>query len=418
MTDATTFQNHLETYAKLLLTLGVNVRPDQTLVIGTGTTAIEDVAPFARVLTRAAYAMGARHVIVDWGDADVARTQLLAAPDVALTEVPMWRIHWFEELSDQGAAFLNIFAPDPHLYDGIDPSRMAAAAKAGSQAAQKFAEAAASLRHAWCVASVASRAWARDIYPDKPEADAVAALWEYIFGATRVTQPDPFAAWRHHLDALNARAAFLNESRFRALRYRAPGTDLRLELPSLQTWVGGGNSKSARGEPFVPNIPTEEVFCLPVRTGVDGVVASTMPLNYNGRLIDGITMRFEHGRILDFNATSGRDILETIIATDDGSHYLGEVALVTADSPVNTGTPVRNTLFDENASCHLAIGRAYPICLEGGATMSADELAANGANTSLAHVDFMIGSDKLDIDGETAAGELVPVLRAGMWAPR
>lgn len=320
-----------------------------------------------------------------------------------------------EELAEQGAAFLSLYTPDPDLYSGVDSARVAIATRANARAGAQLAASAATLRHPWSVASIATRAWARQVYHDTPEEEAVAKLWDYIFAATRVDQDDPLGAWRRHLDGLNERTRYLNTARFHRLRYRAPGTDLRLELPERQVWIGGGNSVSAQGVAFVPNIPTEEVFSLPVRTGVEGVVTSTMPLNYNGNLIDGIRLRFEAGRIVEFDASKGRDLLETIIETDEGSHYLGEVALVPVDSPTNTGIPVRNTLFDENASCHLAIGRAYPICLEGGAAMSPAELAANGANTSLAHVDFMIGSDKLNIDGETASGELVPVFRGGMW---
>lgn len=411
------FDERLDAYLDVVLTIGINLQPGQTVVVSAGgQAAIEDAAPVVRRLTHKAYEMGARHVYVQWDDGDVARSRLLLAPEDALTEVPMWRIHWMEELSDQGAAFISLTAPDPTLFDGVDPTRVAAAMKANSQAGAKFAMAAATLRHQWTVAAYASRAWARQVHPDLAEADAVAALWNYIFAATRVNEADPIGAWRSHLADLNESVTFLDSARFKLLHYRGPGTDLRLELPEKQAWIGGGNSVSARGVPFVPNLPTEEVFCVPARTGVEGVVSSTMPLNYNGTLIEGIKLRFEVGRIVEYEASAGRDSLQTIIETDEGSRYLGEVALVPANSPVNIGTPVRNTLFDENASCHLAIGRAYPICIEGGATMTQEELAANGANYSLAHVDFMIGSEQLDIDGETASGELVPVFRAGMWA--
>ncbi|HEU0027166.1 MAG TPA: aminopeptidase [Ktedonobacterales bacterium] len=417
MTLQRPFDERLHTYLDILLKLGVNLQQGQTLVISTGSpTVIEDVAPVARQLTRKAYEMGARHVFMQWDDAEVAQMRMLMAPEEALSEIPMWRVKWMEELAEQGAAFLNLYAPDPNLYSDVDSARVATAMRAGARAGAQLAAAASTLRHPWLVASVATRAWARQVYPQAPDVEAVMTLWDYIFAATRVNQDDPLAAWRRHLDGLNERTQYLNTARFRRLHYRAPGTDLRIELPERQVWVGGGNSVSAQGIAFVPNLPTEEVFSLPVRAGVEGVVSSTMPLNYNGNLIEGISLRFEAGRIVEFDARQGRDLLATIIETDDGSHYLGEVALVPVDSPVNTGTPVRNTLFDENASCHLAIGRAYPICLEGGAKMSPEELAAHGANTSLEHVDFMVGSDKLDIDGETVSGEMVPVFRSGMWA--
>jgi aminopeptidase len=416
MTTVRPFADRLDVYLDILLKLGLNLQPDQTLLISTGPTDVEDMAPIVRLLTSKAYALGARHVFVDWADAQLARTRLLAAPEAALSEIPMWRIHWQEELGEQGAAFLSLLAPDPHLNDGIGSARLARSQRATAQATAKVASALSALRHPWLVGSVATRAWARAVYPEKSEAEAVAALWDYIFMATRVNQPDPFAAWRAHLDTLNQRVTYLNEANFRYLHYRAPGTELRLQLPDLQEWAGGGNAVSAQGIPFVPNLPTEEVFCAPYRTGVDGVVASTLPLNYNGQLVEGITLRFENGRIVEYNATKGREALEEIIETDEGAHYLGEVALVTVDSPVNTGTPVLNTLFDENASCHLAIGRAYPISVRGGANMSEEERAAQGLNYSLTHVDFMVGSPELDIDGETTSGARQPILRGGKWA--
>jgi aminopeptidase len=415
MTAARSFDDRLDTYLDILLKLGLNLQPDQALLIDAGIADIEDMAPVVRLLARKAYTLGARHVFVDWSDAQLERTRLLAESEGALSEVPMWQIHWLEELGEQGAAFLSLYAPDPHLNDGIDPARLTISQRARMQAGAKVAAAAAALRHPWLVGSLATRAWARSVYPDKPEAEAITALWDYIFMSTRVNEPDPLAAWRTHLDTLNKRVTYLNAANFRYLHYHAPGTDLQLQLPGLQEWVGGGNSVSAQGIPFVPNLPTEEVFCAPYRAGVDGVVTSTLPLNYNGQLVEGIRIRFENGRIVEYGATKGREALEEIIETDEGSHYLGEVALVTVDSPVNTGTPVLNTLFDENASCHLAIGRAYPINVHGGASMSQEELAAHGLNYSLAHVDFMVGSDQLDIDGETASGARQPILRGGKW---
>jgi aminopeptidase len=416
MASTPLFDERLDAYLNILLKLGVNLQQDQTLVIETGSpTAIEDAAPIARLLVRKAYEMGARHVFMQWDDAEVARTRMLLEPEERLSEIPTWRVTWLEELADQGAAFLNLYAPDSDLYSGVAPTRVATSTRARARAGARLAASAATLRHPWSVASIATRAWARQVYPEKSEIEAVAALWDYIFNATRINQADPLGAWRQHLQQLNERTQYLNTMRFRRLHYRAPGTDLRIALPERQVWIGGGNSVSAQGIAFVPNLPTEEVFSLPMRTGVEGAVSSTMPLNYNGNLIEGIQLRFEEGRIVEFDASKGRDLLETIIETDEGSRYLGEVALVPVDSPTNTGVPVRNTLFDENASCHLAIGRAYPICLEGGAAMSPEDLAAHGANTSLTHVDFMVGSDKLDIDGETASGELIPIFRSGMW---
>lgn len=417
MSSSDTFDRQLDQYITLILKLGLNLQEGQTLVIGPGAPApVEDIAAFIRNTAMKAYELGARDVHVLWNDAELTRTRLRLAPSDALNDVPMWRVKWLEELSEQGAAFLNPYAPDPDLFSDIDPQRIATAIAAGQRAAARFAEAAAKMRHAWLVASVATPTWARKVFPQMPDAEAVDALWRYIFRTTHIDTPDPIQAWRVHLAQLNQRTAYLNQAHFRRLHYSAPGTNLTVDLPNRHIWISGGSSVNTRGVPFVPNLPTEEVFTLPQRNGVHGVVRSTMPLNYNGVLIENLALTFDAGRIIDYTASAGLDALKSIIETDDGAHYLGEVALVPVGSPVNIGTPVFNTLFDENASCHLAIGRAYPICLEGGEEMSQDELAAQGANSSLTHVDFMIGSAQLDIDGETASGERIPVFRAGAWA--
>jgi aminopeptidase len=409
------FDEHLESYVTLLLRLGVNLQPGQNLIINSTSAPVEEVAPVMRLMTRKAYELGARTVYPQWEDGEIARTRMLLAPDAALSDVQMWRVRWLEEQSEQGSAFLTLLAPDPDLFEGVATERLTTARRAGARAMARFSEAASKLAHPWSVGAIATRAWARKVHPDLSESDALAALWRYIFTATRIDQPDPLQAWRDHIAQLKTHLDDLNRQRFTRLHYRAPGTDLAIDLPAGHLWVGGG-ANAHKGNTFVPNIPTEEVFSLPARGGVNGEVSSTMPLEYNGGMIEGIRLTLQDGRIVAYSATRGEDALKSIIETDEGSHYLGEVALVPNDSPVNTGTPVFNTLFDENAACHIAIGRAYPICIEGGETMTPDELAAHGVNRSDAHVDFMIGSAELDIDGETASGERVPVFRHGMWA--
>jgi aminopeptidase len=409
------FEEHLESYVTLLLRLGVNLQPGQNLIINSTSAPVEEVAPVMRLMTRKAYELGARTVYPQWEDGEIARTRMLLAPDAALSDVQMWRVRWLEEQSEQGSAFLTLLAPDPDLFEGVATERLTTARRAGARAMARFSEAASKLAHPWSVGAIATRAWARKVHPDLSESDALAALWRYIFTATRIDQPDPLQAWRDHIAQLKTHLDDLNRQRFTRLHYRAPGTDLAIDLPAGHLWVGGG-ANAHKGNTFVPNIPTEEVFSLPARGGVNGEVSSTMPLEYNGGMIEGIRLTLQDGRIVAYSATRGEDALKSIIETDEGSHYLGEVALVPNDSPVNTGTPVFNTLFDENAACHIAIGRAYPICIEGGETMTPDELAAHGVNRSDAHVDFMIGSAELDIDGDTASGERVPVFRHGMWA--
>lgn len=414
MSDTPTFETQLESYVTLLLTLGVNLQPGQNLIVNASAAPVEEVAEVIRLVTRKAYAMGARNVFPQWDDADIARTRMLHAPEEALSDVQMWRVKWMEEEAERGTAFLSLYAPDPDLFSGVDMQRLTTSRRANARASAHLAELTSKMAHPWSVGAIATRAWARKVYPDQNATDAMTALWRYIFTATRADRPDPIQAWRDHLDRLSTHMTFLNRMRFKRLRYSAPGTELTIDLPEGHQWIGGASG--LKGPQFVPNLPTEEVFSLPAREGVNGTVSSTMPLNYNGKLVEGIRLTLERGRIVSYSAEHGEDALKSIIETDEGSHYLGEVALVPNDSPVNIGAPVYNTLFDENASCHLAIGRAYPICIEGGETMSPDELAAHGVNTSDAHVDFMIGSAEMDIDGETASGERVPVFRKGMWA--
>ncbi len=415
MSATPTFAAQLESYVTLLLQLGVNLQPGQNLIINATATPVEEVAPVMRLMTRKAYEMGARNVFPQWDDAEMTRSRMLLATEEALGDVQMWRVKWLEEQSALGSAFLTLFAPDPDLFSGVATERLTIARRANARAGARLAEAASKLAHPWSVGAIASRAWARKVYPELSESDGLSALWSYIFKATRIDQPDPLQAWRDHIAQLAAHMQYLNRMRFTRLRYSAPGTDLTLDLPEGHLWQGAGAS-GQNSKQFVPNLPTEEVFSAPARGGVNGTVSSTMPLNYNGVLIEGIRLTLNDGRIVAYSAQSGADALKSIIETDEGSHYLGEVALVPLDSPVNTGTPVYNTLFDENASCHIAIGRAYPICIEGGEAMTPAELAARGVNSSDAHVDFMIGSAEMDIDGETASGERVPIFRGGMWA--
>ncbi|HKT36926.1 MAG TPA: aminopeptidase, partial [Ktedonobacterales bacterium] len=338
-----TFETNLERYATVLLQLGVNLQPDQNLILDMSAAPVEELAPTMRLLTRKAYELGARNVFPRWDDAEMARTRMLLAPEEALSDVQLWRIRWYEEESARGTAFLSLTGSDPDLFDGVATERLTTVRRANARASERLMAATMKLAHPWSVGAVATRAWARKVFPDLSADDALAALWAYIFKATRADQPDPLAAWREHLSRLNVHMDALNRLRFKRLHYRAPGTELTIDLPEGHLWEGGG-AALAKERPIVPNIPTEEVFSLPQRDGVNGVVSATMPLNYNGVLIEGIRLTLAGGRITRYSATSGEDALASIIETDDGSHYLGEVALVPHDSPVNRGSPVYNTL--------------------------------------------------------------------------
>ncbi|WP_046174792.1 aminopeptidase [Domibacillus indicus] len=408
----TTFQEQLEKYAQLAVTTGVNVQPDQTLVI----RAAIDSAELVRLIVEKAYKAGAKHVYVDWSDDTVSKLKYTLAPDEAFHEFPDWNKQMMESLAEKGAAFMSIVSSGPDLLKGVDGKRIAAYQKAAGTAMKKYREYIQSDKVSWTVIAAPSRDWADKVFSELPAEERVPALWEAIFKAVRADQADPVQAWKEHDERLREKVAVLNEHHFTSLHYTAPGTDLTIDLPDTHLWVGAG-STNEHGHSFMANMPTEEVFTVPVKTGVNGHVAATKPLSYAGNIIDGFTVTFENGRVTNVAAQEGEDVLKQLVDTDEGSHYLGEVALVPHDSPIsNAGILFFNTLFDENASNHLAIGSAYAFCIEGGKEMSQDELEKNGLNTSITHVDFMIGSAEMHIDGIKADGTRVPVFRNGNWA--
>lgn len=406
------FKETLEKYAELAVKIGINVQKGQTLVINAPLPAAE----FVRIAAKKAYEAGAKNVHVEWSDEEVTRIKYLNAPDEAFNEYPLWKAKGLEEMAKSGAAFLSISASNPNLLKGIDPERISNANKSASKALEGYMSYVMADKACWCVVSVPTKEWAMKVFPGISEEESIEKLWGNIFKATRSEQADPVAAWKEHTDNLNKKLEYLNNKKFKTLHYKSAVTDLMVELPEKHLWLGGG-ATSEKGTYFVPNMPTEEVFTMPKKTGINGTVASTKPLNYGGNLIENFTLTFENGKIVSFTAKKGYETLEKLINTDEGSHFLGEVALVPYDSPIsNTNIIFYNTLFDENASCHLAIGRAYPTCLENGAEMNGEELEANGANYSLTHVDFMIGSSDLNIDGITVDGKVEAVFRNGNWA--
>ena len=406
------FEKSLENYAELVVKVGVNIQPGQVLLVESPLEA----ADFTRKVVKKAYEAGATYVQVQWDDEEVTRLRFKHAPETSFDYYPKWTAEMMEQLAESGGALLNIKVPDPELYKGIDPDRVTRATRAASLARQKFQGYVRNKKFSWCLVKAPTRAWAAKVFSDLPEHERVEAMWESLFRMNRVDQADPVAAWREHIAALTAVKSELNARAYAKLHYRAPGTLLTVELPKGHIWHGGGTTDD-NGVYFVANMPTEEVYTMPHRTGVNGTVASTKPLNLNGRLVDNFSFTFENGRIVDFQAETGYEHLKALLDTDEGARYLGEVALVPHDSPISNMKRVfYNTGIDENASCHLAIGSAYPFTLEGGTQLSKEELIARGANTSLTHVDFMIGSAELDIDGELPDGTIVPLFRGGNWA--
>lgn len=406
------FLTTLEKYAELTVKVGVNIQKGQTLVVN----AALDAAEFVRLVAKKAYETGARNVIVNWADDFITRTKYDLAPDEAFQEYPAWRAKETEDLAQQGAAFMSVISASPDLLKGVNPERIANFQKAAGKALANYRKAIQSDKVSWTVVAAASPDWAAKVFPQAPKEDQVHMLWDAIFKATRSNLENPVEAWKKHDETLHEKVHYLNEKRYSKLHYKAPGTDLTIELPKNHIWVGAG-SINENGNEFMANMPTEEVFTVPLKTGVNGTVASTKPLSYGGNIIDRFSITFENGKIVDVKAEEGEEILKRLVETDEGSHYLGEVALVPYNSPISQSNILFfNTLFDENASNHLAIGSAYAFCIEGGKKMSADELKKNGINESITHVDFMIGSPEMDIDGITANGKSEPVFRKGNWA--
>lgn len=404
------FQEKLENYADLAVKVGVNVQKGQEVMIQAPLSAVELV----RLITKKAYQAGAKRVHFRWSDDELVHTHYKLAPEEVFSKFPEWEAMAMNTLAEEGAAFINLNSPNPDLFEDIDQKRVAMNRQASGKALESFITLQMSHKVRWTILSVPTEVWAKKVFPERDPKEAVAELWEVVFKMTRADQTDPVEAWKTHRETLNQKSHVLNTKKYKKLHYKAPGTDLSIEFDPKQLWVPSEELK--RGAiPNVANIPTEELFTLPKKTGVNGTVISTMPLNYGGTVIEGISLTFEDGCIIDYSATKGYETLKNVIETDEGSHYLGEVALVPQDSPIaQSGLIFYNTLYDENASCHLAIGRAYPT-LEGADEMGPEDLEAHGVNNSLVHVDFMIGSNELDIDGETVEGVREPIMRKGLW---
>lgn len=408
-----TFDENLDLYARLAIQVGINLQKGQRVVINTPIQAAE----FTRRLVREAYAAGAYDVVVDWRDDAVSLIELQMASEEALEDVPEWLVHKNETLTlDQRAARISVVAPTPDIFKDVPPERLSRAMGARQKALHRVQEATMSMKTSWLVISPSTAAWAAKVYPEESAETAEGHLWEDIFRLCRIDREDPVAAWEAHIKDLKKRADFLMEADIRSLHYTGPGTDLVVELPKGHIWRSAEETTES-GVDCVVNIPTEEAYTMPKRDGVNGTVRATLPLNYNGVTVENIRLEFKDGEIVKYDADAGLEALRSIIETDEGGRRLGEVALVSQDTPIaSSGRLFYNTLFDENASCHLAIGAAYPNCLEGGTEMTAEALFAAGANRSMTHVDFMIGSDALDITARTRDGKEVPILRKGLWA--
>lgn len=405
-------QKNLEKYADLALTKGVNLQKGQGLIVN----APIEASDLARVIVAKAYGKGAKNVHVEWNDELVSYMKMKNAPLDVLKNYPKWKAEGLEAMVQDGYSLLTIYGPDPDLMNDVDSERIAEANKASAQALSNYRDYVMNDKVSWSIIAFPQTSWAKKVFPNLPEKMAINKMWNQIFKISRVDQEDPLEAWNQHNENLRHAREFLNKKQYRKLHYKAPGTDLTIDLPEGHIWHGG-STKTNNGVEFNPNIPTEEVFTMPHKYGVNGKVTSTKPLNYGGSLIENFTLTFEEGKVVDYSAEAGEDTLKHLLDTDEGAKRLGEVALVPHESPISqSGHIFFNTLYDENASCHLALGKAYPTNIEGGSDMSKEQMDKHGVNDSLIHVDFMMGSADLQIQGETENGHTEPLFIDGSWA--
>lgn len=407
------FEENLRKYAELITKVGVNVENNHTVVVQINV----DQAELARYIVEEAYKLGAAEVIVKWGDDFVSKQFLAHAADDRLAQLPQYRIDETDDWVAKGASRIAVVSSDPDAYAGVPSERIATFQEATGKGMATLRKASQANKISWTVVAAAGAGWAAKVFPELATSEEqVDALWDQIFQTTRIYEENPILAWEKHDKKLENKASMLNQEQFTALHYTAPGTDLVVGLPKDHIWKGAG-SFNTRGEEFMANMPTEEVFTAPDCNRVDGVVVSTKPLSYAGTIITGMKFTFKDGKVIDFSAEQGEEVLKTLLDIDEGAKHLGEVALVPDDSPIsNSQLTFFNTLFDENASNHFALGSAYAFNIEGGTEMSEEELKKAGLNRSLTHVDFMVGSNQMNIDGIREDGTHVPIFRNGDWA--
>ncbi|MHA3066473.1 aminopeptidase [Lacticaseibacillus saniviri] len=406
------FAENLQKYADLTVNTGIGVKNGDTVYIQIAV----DQAPLARLLTAAAYKAGAAEVLVQWNDDTISRLDMQNKDDDRLFNIPNFITDQFDYWLDHNAKRITVISADPDNLKGIDADRVATYQDAYGKAYGKLLNAISSNKISWTIIAAASAKWAEKVFPDaaNPEA-ATDQLWDQIFKTTRIYTDDPAVAWQKHDQTLRERAAWLNQEQFDHLHYTAPGTDLTVGLPKNHIWEGAG-SFNPRGEEFMANMPTEEVFTAPDFRRIDGTVASTKPLAYAGNILEGMHFTFKDGQVVEAHADKGDAVLQNLLNIP-GARSLGEVSLVPDPSPISqSGITFFNTLFDENASDHMALGQAYPFSVENGIDMTEEELITAGMNRSQTHVDFMMGSAEMNIDGIKADGTVTLIFRNGDWA--
>ena len=406
-------EQKLSEYAKLIVRVGVNVQKGQTLVLRCPVEA----AAFARLIAEDAYEAGAREVVMSWGDDKLSRMKFLCGSDEIFDEIPAWLKAFYYEYAGMKAAVVAIAANDPENLKGVDPERLRRNAVAAGRELKDYYDQQMRNDFPWCVVSVPTPAWAVKVFPGHAPEEAVAKLWDAIFATVRVVGDNgAVRRWEEHIANLQKRVKILNDHDFAKLIYKnSLGTDLTVELPEKHAWICCGE-KARTGVTFMANMPTEEIFTLPKKTGVNGVICSSLPMSIDGNIVKDIRFTVKDGRIVEATASEGQDFLSKKLDVDEGARYFGEVALVPQKSPISQmGILFYNTLFDENASCHFAFGKAYP-AFKDAETASPEELDARGANDSVVHIDFMVGTPDLSITGVKANGEQIPVFVEGNFA--
>ncbi|HEY9755101.1 MAG TPA: aminopeptidase [Oculatellaceae cyanobacterium] len=407
-----THAEKLDRLAQVAVHVGLRPSEGQEVFL----TAPVEALPLVRLATQHLYRAGVSLVTTILDDPALSAARIRYAPDAAFDVAAGWFYEGVEKAFSNGAARMAITGSDPGALAGLDQARIGRAAKSQAVVYKPVSDLIVSSAINWSIFPSATRAWAKTVFPDLPERRAEKMLWDAIFKATRADAEDPIAAWDAHNKGLLARRAWLNEKHLSALHFRGPGTDLVVGLARGHVWAGGV-SETKRGLRFNPNLPTEEVFSAPDRSRVSGYVTSTKPLSLRGSVLKGIRVTFADGGITQVTADQGQQVFERLIETDEGARFLGEVALVPHSSPISaSGLLFYNTLFDENAACHIAVGQSYSKCIAGGAGMSDEELFSRGANRSNVHTDWMIGGVEVDVDGIGEDGSVQPIMRKGEWA--
>ncbi|MFX1493071.1 MAG: aminopeptidase [Promethearchaeota archaeon] len=414
------FEKNLEKYAEVILKVGLNLQPKQRLLIGGATISYDGIsfeaAPLVRIIAKKAYQMGARLVDVIWGDEQLRLIRFQYGPEKSLNEYPKWRIDARLDISQAGDANLHIKSSNPDLLNDVDPNLILKFQLPLQKQLKPVSNLITQYHLNWLIISIPNRVWADKIFPDIPSNERIQKFWDIIFKICRITEEDPISAWQNHNENLHKRCNYLNQKQYKALKLTSPETDLTVGLPKGHIWHGGSVT-SQSGIIFTPNLPTEEIFTIPHKDRVDGVVKTTRPVFYQGKVIEDCIFKFSNGRIIEAQAKVGEEIILKTIDIDEGARRLGEIALVPNSSPLSqAGLLFYDILLDENASNHIAVGQAFRNSLKDSKKLTDEEFMAAGGNNSIIHLDMMIGSGEMNVDGILEDETEEPVMRNGEWA--